>query len=36
METRLSLIPGVLGNGLFTRVEPRVIVGHGDGTIEEI
>ncbi|MEE8441140.1 MAG: ribose-5-phosphate isomerase RpiA [Spirochaetia bacterium] len=36
METQLGRIPGVLGNGLFTQVHPIVIVGHGDGTIEEI
>lgn len=36
METRLSRIPGVLGNGLFTQTEPTVIVGSDDGTAREI
>jgi ribose 5-phosphate isomerase A len=35
MEVRLSRIPGVLGNGLFTRVSPSLIVGHDDGSTEE-
>jgi ribose 5-phosphate isomerase A len=36
METRLSTIPGVLGNGLFTRVTPTVLVADADGAIREI
>jgi ribose 5-phosphate isomerase A len=36
MEARLGTIPGVLGNGLFTRVEPKVIVGRADGSVSEI
>jgi len=35
MEKRLSLIPGVLGNGIFTGCASRVIVGHADGHISE-
>lgn len=35
MEDRLSRIPGVLGNGLFTRVEPVVLVGLPDGSVAE-
>ncbi len=35
METRLSQIPGVLGNGLFTRVSPSLIVGCDDGSTKE-
>ena len=36
MEARLSRIPGVLGNGLFTQIEPTVIVGSDDGTTRVI
>lgn len=36
MERELSLIPGVLGNGLFTRNVSEVMVGHPDGRIERI
>lgn len=36
METSLSTIPGVLGNGLFTRVEPIVLIGHDDGSVTEL
>lgn len=35
MEARLGTIPGVLGNGLFTRLRPALIVGREDGSIEE-
>ncbi len=35
MERELKLIPGVLENGLFTRLPPRLLVGRADGTIEE-
>jgi len=34
MERTLSMIPGVLGNGLFTRCSPEVFIGHPDGRIE--
>jgi ribose 5-phosphate isomerase A len=33
MEVLLSAIPGVLGNGLFTRVDPIVLVGRDDGSV---
>lgn len=33
MEILLSAIPGVLGNGLFTRVPPTVLVGRDDGSV---
>ncbi len=36
METRLSQIPGVLGNGVFSRVTPVVLVGREDGSVEEL
>jgi ribose 5-phosphate isomerase A len=36
MEKELSLIPGVLGNGLFTRVRPTVLVGDAGGKIETL
>ncbi len=36
MEVDLSLIPGVLGNGIFARCKPEVLVGHPDGKIETI
>lgn len=36
MEAELAMIPGVLGNGLFTRVEPIVVVGHADGSVGEL
>jgi ribose 5-phosphate isomerase A len=36
METRLSTIPGVLGNGLFTRASVRVIAGTKTGTVSEL
>jgi ribose 5-phosphate isomerase A len=35
MEAALSQIPGVLGNGLFTRVSPTVLVGRDDGSVSE-
>ena len=34
MERELKLIPGVLDNGLFTRLSPMLLVGRADGTIE--
>ncbi len=34
MERDLSLIPGVLGNGLFTRCRPELFVAKSDGTID--
>ncbi len=36
MEDELSRIPGVLGNGLFTRVVPTVLVGEADGSVTEL
>jgi ribose 5-phosphate isomerase A len=36
MEDELSRIPGVLGNGLFTRIDPVVLVGREDGTVAEL
>ena len=36
MEVELSTIPGVLGNGLFTRVEPTVLIGEDDGSVTEL
>ncbi|MCX7787178.1 MAG: ribose-5-phosphate isomerase RpiA [Spirochaetes bacterium] len=36
MEQELSLIPGVLGNGIFSRVRPTVMVGHPDRRIETL
>lgn len=34
MEAELKLIPGVLENGLFTRLPPELVVGRADGSIE--
>jgi ribose 5-phosphate isomerase A len=36
MEKALFLIPGVLGNGIFARVRPIVLVGHPNGKIETL
>mgnify|MGYP006302441949 CR=1 FL=1 len=36
MEAELSMIPGALGNGLFTRIDPIVIVGRDDGSVGEL
>lgn len=36
MEKDLSLIPGILGNGIFARIRPIVMVGHPDGRIETV
>lgn len=36
LENQLSQIPGVLGNGLFTRVKPVVYVGHESGNVERL
>lgn len=36
MEVELSRIPGVLGNGLFTRVDPIVIIGADDASVKEL
>ncbi len=35
MERELDAIAGALGNGVFTRRTPLVLVGHPDGTVEE-
>lgn len=35
MEVCLASIPGVLGNGLFTQVSPRLFVGRPDGSVDE-
>jgi len=34
MERDLSAIPGVLGNGVFSRTRPDVLIGRPDGTVE--
>jgi ribose 5-phosphate isomerase A len=34
MEREINLIPGVLENGLFTRVDPVIYIGRSDGTVE--
>ncbi|MDR2760137.1 MAG: ribose-5-phosphate isomerase RpiA [Spirochaetaceae bacterium] len=34
LETELNRIPGIVENGFFTRLAPRVFVGHADGTVE--
>jgi ribose 5-phosphate isomerase A len=34
LEDELDLIPGVLGNGLFTKNRPALLVGRADGSIE--
>ncbi len=34
MERDLSAIPGVLGNGIFSRTRPDVLIGRPDGTVE--
>ncbi|MDR0689848.1 MAG: ribose-5-phosphate isomerase RpiA [Spirochaetaceae bacterium] len=34
LETELNRIPGIVENGFFTRLTPRVLVGHADGTVE--
>ena len=36
METALSLIPGVLGNGIFSRNVTEVLVGHPSGRIQRL
>jgi ribose 5-phosphate isomerase A len=34
LETELNRIPGIVENGFFTRLLPRVFVGRADGTVE--
>jgi ribose 5-phosphate isomerase A len=36
MEIELSKIPGVLGNGLFTRIRPTILIGRQDGSAEQL
>lgn len=36
LEREINLIPGVVENGLFTRIAPVVLAGHPDGTVETI
>lgn len=36
MEETLSLIPGVLGNGIFARCSPEVLAGYPDGSIRRL
>lgn len=36
LEVRINQIPGVLENGIFTRVSRRVLVGAADGAITEL
>jgi ribose 5-phosphate isomerase A len=35
MEEELNNIPGVVENGFFTRIRPRVFIARPDGTVEE-
>jgi len=35
MERELSMIPGVLGNGVFSRIRPQVLIGRPDGSVEQ-
>ncbi|MFP4376089.1 MAG: ribose-5-phosphate isomerase RpiA [Spirochaetales bacterium] len=35
MEARLATVPGIVGNGLFCRIEPTVLVAYEDGRTEE-
>jgi ribose 5-phosphate isomerase A len=34
LEAELNRIPGVVENGLFTRMRPTVFISQGDGTLE--
>ncbi|MCL2067346.1 MAG: ribose-5-phosphate isomerase RpiA [Treponema sp.] len=34
LETELNRIPGVVENGFFTRIRPRVFIARKDGTVE--
>ena len=34
LETELNQIPGVVENGFFTRLRPRVFIGRADGTLD--
>jgi ribose 5-phosphate isomerase A len=34
LEAELNRIPGIVENGFFTRLPPRVFVGRADGTVE--
>jgi ribose 5-phosphate isomerase A len=34
MERELNQIPGVVENGFFTRLRPRIFIGHPDGRID--
>ncbi|MDR3334217.1 MAG: ribose-5-phosphate isomerase RpiA [Treponema sp.] len=34
LEGELNRIPGVVENGFFTRLRPRVFIGHADGTLK--
>ncbi|WP_455381449.1 ribose 5-phosphate isomerase A [Salinispira pacifica] len=36
LEREFNLVPGILENGLFTRVEPVVYVGRADGTVDRL
>jgi len=36
LETSLNMIPGVVENGLFTRLATKVIVGFPDGSVREL
>ncbi|MDR0784569.1 MAG: ribose-5-phosphate isomerase RpiA [Treponema sp.] len=35
MEDEINHIPGVMENGLFTKIRPRVFAARSDGTVEE-
>jgi ribose 5-phosphate isomerase A len=34
LETELNQIPGGVENGFFTRLRPRIFIGHADGTLD--
>jgi ribose 5-phosphate isomerase A len=34
LEAEFNHIPGVVENGLFTRIRPRVFIARRDGTVE--
>lgn len=36
LEGRLNLIPGVVENGIFSRIKPVVLIGEEDGTITRL
>ena len=34
-EDALNRITGVIENGLFTKIKPRIFIAHADGSIED-